>query len=414
MKIAVIGAGIVGISTAYELARDGHSVTVFERNAAVAEEASFACGGNQSASLSQPMAFPAPPASSRLRGLFSDSGVTVRAGSSAGDLRWLLRWKTPSAAWTEALVCAQQLARYSLERQQSISTQESLVYEQSQGQLLLLRSEQALQVCQQKISVLNLHGAAARTLSPDEARKIEPALGADLPLHSAVHFPNDAVGNCRQFAHALKDQALALGVIFHFSTPVHALTPGSAIQVGTAALGAHDFDQVVVCAGAGPVSGLGNALKHLPLTRLWSYSLSAQIREPLNAPRSAVIDSHHRMSIHRIGNRVRVCGGAELGGAKLPNHAPTVRRLYQALQSHFPGAVDFGRGPQIWRGASVFSPDALPLLGPSAIPGIWLNLAHGHNGWSQACGAARLLADQIKGQPAALDTRNLQPGRFNF
>jgi D-amino-acid dehydrogenase len=413
MKIAVIGAGIAGICTAYELAMDGHSVAVFERNAAVAEESSFACGGNQSPSLSHALAFPAPPASSRLRSLLTDSGVTVRAGSSMGDLRWLLRWKTPPADWMGKLACAQQLAHYSQERQLAISTQESLVYEQAQGQLLLFQSAHGIEACQEKVSELNRLGAAARALSADEARKLEPALGADLPLHGAVYFPNDGVGNCRQFAHALKDRALAMGVVFHFGTPVTGLVQGATVRIRTASLGDQGFDQVVVCAGTGASPLLGAALKRIPLTRLWSYSLSAQIREPLNAPRSAVFDSHSRMSINRIGTRVRVCGGAELGGAKLPNHAATVKRMYQTLQSHFPGAVDFGRSAQIWRGASIFSPDALPLLGPSAAPGIWLNLAHGHNGWSQACGAARLLADQLKGQPAALDTRNLQPDRFN-
>jgi D-amino-acid dehydrogenase len=348
-----------------------------------------------------------------VRDLLVASGVTVRAGSSVGDLRWLLGWKTPSTDWLGKLATAQQLAHYSQERQQFLGTQESLVYEQSQGQLLLFKSAQAMQAGQEKVNALKQLGAAVRALSPDEARKLEPALGADLSLHGAIHFPNDAAGNCRQFAHALKEKALERGVVFHFATQVHALTPGPAARIHTASLGDQDFDCVVVCAGTGAAQLLGAALKRIPLTRLWSYSLSAHIREPLNAPRSAVFDSHNRMSIIRMGARVRVSGGAELGGAKLPNHAPTVKRLYQTLQSHFPGAVDFGRSAQIWRGASVFSPDALPLLGPSAAPGIWLNLGHGHNGWSQACGAARLLADQIKGQPATLDTHNLHPGRFN-
>jgi D-amino-acid dehydrogenase len=89
------------------------------------------------------------------------------------------------------------------------------------------------------------------------------------------------------------------------------------------------------------------------------------------------------------------------------------KQLFQTLQSHFPGAADFSRSMQIWQGASIFSPDALPLVGPSETPGVWLNLAHGHNGWNMACGAARVLADLISGKAAEIDISKLNPRRFN-
>jgi D-amino-acid dehydrogenase len=114
-----------------------------------------------------------------------------------------------------------------------------------------------------------------------------------------------------------------------------------------------------------------------------------------------------------MGNRIRVSGGAELGGTPGSSTAKTTRLLFQTLHSHFPGAVDFSRSMQIWKGCSVFSPDALPLVGPSTHPGVWLNLAHGHNGWGMACGAARIIADQMAGRPSDIDATKLDPSRFN-
>lgn len=412
MKIAVIGAGIVGICTAYELALDGHAVTVFERNASVAEEASFACAGHASASLAHPFAFPAWPRASRMRSLLAPSGITLARSTSLRDLRWLAGWKAAPKGFFERFTAAHKLVAYSQARQQALASQTGLVYEQSSGQLLLLRSEREAQAFQQQLVEINAQGAAAKLLSPEQARALEPALASDLALHAAVHFPNDTVGNCRQFAHALREQALDMGVVFYFGTKVAGLSHSPSPQVHTETLPVQSFDHIVLCAGDGAVPLLTSELKPLPLTRVWSYSLSAQIREPLNAPRSAVLDLQKQISISRMGARIRVSGGAELGGTQKRLNQPSSRALYLALQSLFPGAGDFSRSMQLWKGASIFSPDALPLLGSAGPAGIWLNLAHGHNGWSMACGAARILADRIQGKPSDVDASLMFPGRF--
>jgi D-amino-acid dehydrogenase len=411
MKIAVIGAGVVGICTAFELALDGHAVTVYEGHGSVAEEASFACAGHLSPSLSHPLAFPVwPQATSRWRALLRPSGIALCGATTLRDLRWLAGWKVSTNGFRERFEASHQLVRYSQERQNTLAAQASLDFAHAQGQLLLLRTERELLAQQERLAVLKAQGVVAHLLTPEQVRALEPALGSEATLHAAIHFPNDATGNCRQFAHALKDKALAAGVVFHFSSRVVALSHTPEVQVRTD-LEAADFDHAVVCAGASAATLLGPALKPMALTRVSSYSLSAQIREPLNAPRNAVLDGH--TSISRMGARIRVSGGAELGGLPRRNRAASTRLLYQALQTNFPGAADFGRSMQLWRGTSMFSPDALPVLGPSGQPGIWLNLAHGHNGWSMACGAARILADQIGGKTPELDTKPLDAGRFN-
>ena len=411
MKIAVIGAGIVGICTAYELAQDGHAVSVFERHSAVAEEASFACGGNQSPSLFHPLAFPAWPAASRLRALRRASGITIGRGTTTAELRWLLSWKLASADHRARLAAAHALVSYSLERQTALGLQNAQQLEQSQGQLVLMHNEAECIALQERLATLGELGTPAKLLTPDEARKLEPALGADLAFHRALYFANDAVGNCRQFGHALKDKAQDLGVAFHFNTPVSALrSGGSGVQLQTASGDGQPFDQVVLCAGDAATALLGPAFKPARLTRVWSHSLSAPIKETLNAPRSAVLDQRTQVSITRMGARVRVTGAAALGQIGKPGRHTEL--LFQILQSHFPGAADFRRHTPVWRAASLFSPDALPLVGPAAVPHTWLNLAHGHNGWSMACGAARVLADQLRGKAPELDASKLLPSRL--
>lgn len=412
MKIAVIGAGVVGVCTAYELASDGHVVTIFERNASVAEEASFACAGNLSPSLSHPLSFPSQPATSQLRAMLAPSPITVERGATLSELGWLKRWKTDSDNFAGRFAAAQKLSAYSLERMHTLTAKVALKHEQSRGQMLLFKSESAFAGFQAQFNTLKQLGVVGRIFTPDEARVLEPALATDIPLHNAICYSTDEIGNCRQFAQAIRDKLLESGVQLHFGTTVTGIEPGAPLQLRTDTLGSLPFEQVVVCSGNGSSTLLGAALSHLPLARLWSYSLSAQIREPMNAPRSAVHDYHRQVSINRIGGRIRISGGAELGGTPKVHNDKIINLLYQALQSNFPGAANFSSGIQTWKGCSMFSPDALPLVGPSLSPGVWLNLAHGHNGWGMACGSARIVADQVQGKPTDMDATLLHPARF--
>jgi D-amino-acid dehydrogenase len=413
MKIAVIGAGIVGMATAYELALDGHSVSVFERNASVAEEASFACAGHLGGSLFHPLSFPAWPSTSRLRSSLAPSGISLGRETTLRDMRWLHVWKSAGKDFNDRFVCAQALAAYSLQRLHTIATQASLVFEQSQGQLVLFKSEAEQLAQSERLELLNKLGATGKMLTPDEVRSLEPALDTNLAFHSGVYFGQDEVGNCRQFAHLLKEKIVGLGGELHFGTQVAGLSGAPSPEIQIHSKGTLSFDQVVICTGTNGAHLNVPEFKQVALARVSSTSVSAQIREPLNAPRSAVIDWHAQISISRMGARIRIAGGAALG--QKPGHLneKAQKHLFQTLQSIFPGATDYSRSMQIWQGASIFSPDALPLVGASASPGIWLNLAHGHNGWSMACGAARLLADQISGKATEIDVAKLHPNRFN-
>ena len=145
----------------------------------------------------------------------------------------------------------------------------------------------------------------------------------------------------------------------------------------------------------------------IPLAPVYGHSISAQIREPLHAPRSAVMDERYKVAISRLGMRVRVAGGAELGGSPDVIHPGALRTLYKVLHDWYPGAAQLASGVQQWKGARPMLPDGPPLIGASGIPGVWLNLGHGSSGWALACGSARVLADVIGGREPGIDVDGL-------
>ncbi|MEK9953141.1 MAG: D-amino acid dehydrogenase [Curvibacter sp.] len=407
MKIAVIGAGIIGVTTAWELARDGHEVTVIERRIAVAEEGSFANTGLIAPGYSSPWA--TPGMSLRiLRHLFSrHSPVRHSLPLTGNDLAWI--WKSWRACAAETSLrnrqALQGLAHYSRSRLHTLGDELELEFDRSQGLLVLLRSEREQAQLRPALQLLKDQGLPHRELSPEQARAIEPALNPDTAFHGALHLPDDEAGNCRQFALLLKNAALARGVQFAFSTDVERLTPG------TGGLDVHiagenlprRYDAAVLCAGMDSARLLRGLGIKLPLAAVYGYSVSASVREPLNAPRSAVLDERYKVAITRLGQRVRVGGGAELGGRAERQNKAALLTLYKVLQDWFPGAAVHSSGVQTWKGTRAMLPDGPPVLGASGIPGLWLNCGHGSSGWTLGCGAARALADLVAGRTPDTD-----------
>jgi D-amino-acid dehydrogenase len=283
-----------------------------------------------------------------------------------------------------------------------------LDYERSEGYVVLLRRERDSQGVQPGLQVLREAGVTFKEISPDETRKIEPALNPDMSFFGAIHLPDDEVGNCRQFALLLKSEAQRLGVKFQFNTQVAQLraTQGISLTLSNDT-SPHAFDAAVVCAGADSASLLVPLGLKIPIAAVHGYSVSATIREPLNAPRSAVMDERYKVAISRMGNRVRVAGSAEIGGSPEHKRANSLQTLYKVLHDWFPGAANLANGAQEWKGARPMMPDGPPILGTSGVPGVWLNLGHGSSGWALSCGSARVLSDLIQGKAPGLDISGL-------
>ena len=415
MKIAIVGAGIIGVTTAWELACDGHEVMVFERRGAAAEETSFANAGVIAPGYVTPWAAPGMRMKV-LRSLLSSHGaVKLRWPLGKRELGWMRRWQQACTLESYLVNRArlQRLAFYSRHRLHEISALCELSYERSDGYLVLLRGQRERKLVQPGLDVLRQAGAVFREVDADEARKIEPSLSSDTALAGAIYLPEDEVANCRQFALLLKREAEALGAQFHFNCDIAPLAR-SAPRTLTLAAGSPPlaFDAVVVCAGVASAQLLQPLGLRIPLAPVYGHSISANIREPLNAPHSAVMDERYKVAISRLGLRVRVAGGAELGGSLDAINPAALQTLYKVLHDWFPGAANLQAGVQQWKGARPMLPDGPPVIGASGVPGVWLNLGHGSSGWALACGSARVLADVMAGRDAGIDIEGLGIARL--
>lgn len=412
MKIAVIGAGVIGVTTAYELASQGHEVHVYEKRSAAAEEVSFANAGIASPGYVAPWAYPGVLGQT-LRQLSQRHTALRLASAQFKDLKWLLQSKKISGL-NHFLINRERLLRlatYSATQRAHWRETLHLDYEQNHGVMVLLRTPQDVQNISPSMDVLREAGYEFKTLDADQARALEPALRADTALTQALYFEQDEVGNCRQFTLLLKQEAERLGVEFHFNQTVFPLSRATP-KVLTTPHGSSKVDAIVVCAGLGATELLKPLGLRLATASLQGYTLNAAVREPIDAPKFGIVDDRYKVSISRLGQRVRLSGGAELG-PQAAHLAPSLKTLYQVLEDWFPGAARTQDHVQIWKSRVPILRDGLPLIGASGTQGVWLNIGHAQHGWTLANGSARLLADCISGRAPELDMQGLGLDRLN-
>lgn len=410
MKIAIVGAGIVGVTTAYELASDGHEVTVFEQRSAAAEEASFATAGLLAPHLLSPWA--APGFGHALRLIGPHATLRLSGGLSRANWAWLSRWRSATHASSAPAAALERLAQYSQSRLQTLAHRHELDFEASEGRLVLLRTEQERDLLQPALQVLRDSGVALREVTANVARQIEPGLSPEAPLAGAIHLPDARAGNCRLFAQLLRQGTQGSGVHFAFNTRIDRIgaNPAGVVVQGEPDL--RRFDAVVLCAGTASAALLPALGLRLPMAAVYGYSVSAPLRESTHAPQASVVDAAQQISITRLGQRVRIAGGAELAGADAEHHTATLQRLYRTLNDWFPGGAQLSSGVQVWRGARPLLPDGAPVVGSSGVPGLWLNTGHGAGGWALACGSARAVADLIAQRAPEVPLDGLGMRRF--
>ena len=422
MRIGVIGAGIVGVTSAHELAADGHEVTVYERHAGVASETSFANAGVIAPGYVTPWAAPGMPLKV-LRHLFGRHAPVRLGGANVlAQLPWMWRWwrACRPAVYQANRGRLYQLARFSSQRLHALTQALNLEYEQARGVLVLLRGARDLAQAQASLRMLGELQVAFELLDAAQCRQLEPGLNPEMSLQAGISLPQDEVGNCRQFAHLLKAQAQRHGARFLFQHEVLSLAAATSprLMVRNLASGGSaesTFDAVLLCTGHQSRRLLKPLGLSLPIAPVYGYSVTAPLSDSevstSRGPRGAVMDEKYKVAISRLGRRIRVAGSAELGGAPERMNAAALATLYKVLDDWFPGAARLSQA-SAWKGARPMLPDGPPVLGQSHSPGIWLNLGHGSSGWALSCGSARVVADLMAGREPAIDIGGLGPQRL--
>jgi len=406
MHICVLGAGIVGLATAWQLQREGHTVSVIDR-AAPGHGASGGNGAQLSYSYVAPLADPSiwkqlPHL------LFSPSSpLKLRPQLDPQQWRWALAFLAACNAKTAADTTARLLALAARSRAGFEAMQADIHPDcdfAASGKLVLYRSAAALDGARRQIELQRTMGSVQRLVAPEECVAIEPALaGCHREIAGAVHTPSECAADCLKVCEALAQALAARGVRFLTGHEIEGfdLRPGRVHAVRTAA-GAIEADAFVMALGAASARFGRQLGAYLPVYPLKGYSITLEADPaPAAAPVVSVTDSARKVVFARIGTRLRVAGMAELVGHDRRIPDARIDTLVAATRALFPHAGDFA-SLSPWTGLRPATPTGLPIVGrrPGAPVNVLFNTGHGALGFTLAFGSAQEVASQLQDQKA--------------
>ncbi|MDM5089906.1 D-amino acid dehydrogenase [Aeromonas bestiarum] len=416
MKIVVLGGGVIGVASAWYLAKAGHQVTLLERRDGVALETSHANAGQISPGYASPWAAPGIPLKAAKWLLQKHAPFTVRPTSDPFQLRWMLKMfaNCTPAAYAINKGRMVRLAEYSRDCMKGLRDELALDYEGRQlGTLQLFRSQAQLDASKRDIEVLEEYGVPYQSLDASGCEGVEPALARVRgKIVGGLRLPGDETGDCFRFTKALAAEAQKLGVEFVFNCAIDEieLAQGRAVAVRA---GEQRFKaDAIVCALGSYATGLLRPLGlDLPVYPVKGYSLTLPMTNRDAAPRSTVLDETYKVAITRFDERIRVGGMAELSGFNLALNPKRYDTLAMVVGDLFPEGGDIQQA-EFWTGLRPMTPDGTPLVGPSPVPGLWLNTGHGTLGWTMAAGSGQLLADLISGNTPTISDEGLTLARY--
>jgi len=415
MKVLVLGAGVVGVASAYYLARAGHEVTVIEREAAPARATSFANAGQISYGYSSPWAAPGVPLKA-LKWMFAKHPpLSIRPDGTWFQLQWMLSmWRNCTTARyainKERLVRLSEYSRYCLEQ---LRADTHIQYEGRRGGTLqVFRPQEQLDHIAADVEVLRSAGIRYELLSRQDLDRCEPGLAAGRDkLTGGLRLPDDETGDCNLFTTRLAALAETLGVRFRYGVPIEKIVMSGhdihGIQCPDSLARA---DAYVVALGSYSTPLLSNILK-IPVYPLKGYSITVPIVDETAAPVSTLLDETYKIAITRFDNRIRVGGMAEIAGYDTTLEARRRNTLEMVLNDLFPGSYDPNH-VSFWTGLRPKTPDSTPIVGATPIRGLFLNTGHGTLGWTMACGSGHLLSDIVSGRRPAIQCDDLSIARY--
>jgi len=417
MKIAVLGAGVIGVTTAYFLAKAGHQVTVVDRHEGVALETSFANAGQISPGYSTPWAAPGIPQKA-LKWLFmKHAPLVVRPRVDFEAWRWMASMlrNCTNARYGVNKARMLRVAEYSRDVLRGIREEEAIAYDHdTRGTLQLFRTQAQLDSIGKDVEVLREDGVPFEILDAAGCRGVEPGLAsARVPFVGGLRLPNDETGDCFIFTQELARRCEAMGVTFRYGLSVEELRgEGGRIVAVKTSEGDLEADAYVAALGNYTPRLLRSLGLRIPVYPVKGYSITLPIVEASRAPLSTIMDETYKIAITRLGERIRVGGMAEIAG--FSTDLPRARRetLELSVEDLFHGAGDLQQA-SFWSGLRPMTPDSTPIIGPTSYRNLWLNGGHGTLGWTMACGSARVVADLVSGLRPEIEAEDLALSRYD-
>ena len=415
MKVIVLGAGIVGVTSAYQLAKAGHEVTVVDRQPGPALETSFANAGEVSFGYCSPWAAPGIPMKAMKWLFMQHAPLILRPKVDRAMLSWMAQMLRNCTSARYALNKSRmlRLADYSRISLAALREETGIAYdERMQGTLQLFRTEAQLDASAKDVKALAADGIPYEVLDPEGCIRVEPALKhVREKIVGGLLTPKDETGDCFKFSNALAAKAQALGVQFNYGSIIRGLdVEGGRVTGVVTAHGRLQADAVVVALGSfSPLLVQPHGIR-LPVYPVKGYSLTIPITDASRAPESTVMDETYKIAITRLGDRIRVGGMAEISGYTNDLGEPRRLTLQHSVTDLFPGG-DVSKA-SFWSGLRPMTPDGTPVIGPTKVAGLFLNTGHGTLGWTMSSGSARVVADLVSGQKPEIDATDLAIARY--
>ena len=412
MKVLVLGAGVIGTTSAWFLRERWHEVTVVERQTAAAMETSFANGGQISVSHIEPWANPAAPLQI-LRWMGQpDAPLLFRPRLDWQQIRWGLQFLAECLPWRTRRNMLQILAisKYSGETLRELRAATGLHYDDLQrGILQIYTDRKGFDDAASAAELVRRYGIAREVKTADECIRIEPALASRREwIVGGTYTASDETGDARKFSQGLAALAAERGVAFRYGVTVESLAVAGDSVAGVRAVNEQNRKEVlsadayVACLSSYTPKLLGPVGVKALVYPAKGYSATLPIIDASRAPSVSITDDAKKIVFTRLGNRLRVAGTAELSGYNLELNTVRCEALVRRARDWFGDAVDAGRA-EYWTGLRPATPSNVPLIGKTRLSNLYLNTGHGTLGWTMSAGSGKALADIVSGRKPEID-----------
>lgn len=407
MKVLVLGAGVIGVTTAWFLSKSGHDVTVVDRQPAAGMETSFANGGQISVSHAEPWANPSAPLKVLKWLAREDAPLLFRLRPDVRQWLWglsFLRECTP-ARTRHNIRQIVTLGLYSRATLQALRAETGIQYDHlARGILHFYTSQAELDAAIEPARVMREHGCDIEMLSPEQCVAVEPALASARKLLAGGSMTrSDESGDAHKFTQALAALCARDGVTFRADSRILGLER-KGDRIGGVQLdnGRLEADAYVVSLGAYSPLLTRPAGIDLNIYPAKGYSATVPVADAGQAYSVSLTDDEYKLVFSRLGDRLRIAGTAELNGYSTGLNEVRCRALLRRTEALFPGAGDMARA-ELWTGLRPATPSNVPCIGATRYPNLFLNTGHGTLGWTHSCGSGKALADIVSGRQPEID-----------